>query len=282
MGVRRSLKVNKASVLGALKAMRDSSKPRNFTQSVDLALNFKGIDFKKADKRVDVDVVLPHSTGKQVASKALVFVKDKNFAEQLKGKASKIVLEQDISKISRKEMDGLLAEYSVFLAEGPAMLTVAKVFGQQLAPKGRMPKLIQPSVESFDASVEKFGGAIKVSNKKGKFMPAVHVRIGNEKMPDEQLAENFLAVFNSVVHSLESREQNLKSAYVKLTMGPAFEVSDKAAAKEKKDKRAVTKKQAKEAKKEDAVEEKKKAQAAKEDKKEAEEENGKEKGAELE
>jgi large subunit ribosomal protein L1 len=53
--------VNKEEVLKAVKTAREKSKQRNFTQSVDLCINFKGIDFKKQENKIDVDVKLPHS-----------------------------------------------------------------------------------------------------------------------------------------------------------------------------------------------------------------------------
>ena len=118
-------------VLEALQRMRDASKKRNFVQSIDLTINFKGIDFKKAENRVDVEVTMPNPTGKHSEVKTLVFVKDKDFASQLKGKASKIIMDEQIPSLKKKDVEELVSNYNVLLAEGQAILAVGKYLGQQ-------------------------------------------------------------------------------------------------------------------------------------------------------
>ncbi|HIH08878.1 MAG TPA: 50S ribosomal protein L1, partial [Candidatus Diapherotrites archaeon] len=99
------------------------------------------------------------------------------------------------------------------------ILAVGKYLGQQLAPRGKMPKPIQPSINSFEEMISKSSTSLNVSNKKGKFMPLVHVTVGREKDEDRKVADNVIAVFNAVVQGLEKREQNIKSVYLKLSMG---------------------------------------------------------------
>ncbi|AJF59996.1 MAG: hypothetical protein J4224_01395 [Candidatus Diapherotrites archaeon] len=214
-------------VLEALQRMRDASKKRNFVQSIDLTINFKGIDFKKAENRVDVEVTMPNPTGKHSEVKTLVFVKDKDFASQLKGKASKIIMDEQIPSLKKKDVEELVSNYNVLLAEGQAILAVGKYLGQQLAPRGKMPKPIQPSINSFEEMISKSSTSLNVSNKKGKFMPLVHVTVGREKDEDRKVADNVIAVFNAVVQGLEKREQNIKSVYLKLSMGPPIKIGAK-------------------------------------------------------
>ena len=140
--------MDKKQVQKALDYVRSRSKERKFDQSIDLTMNFKGIDFKKQDNQVEADIKFPHSTGKQAEVKTLVFVKDKLFAKELKGKVDRVVLDSEIPNIKKKQVDEILKEYNVLLAEGPALIEVGKYLGQQLAPKGRMPQLIQKSVSN--------------------------------------------------------------------------------------------------------------------------------------
>lgn len=219
--------IKKEHVLSTLKSLRESSPKRNFAQSVDFTMNFKGLDFKKPENRIDVSVKLPYGTGKAGGSKSLVFVSDKNFAEQIKSKAAKIIMLEDIPSIKGKEVEQLIRDYDVFLAEGPAMLAVAKSMGQQLAPKGRMPRLIQPNLKTFEEEATKSSNLSRISNKKGKFMPLVHVLIGKENDSDDHLAENIVAVYNSLVATLPGKEQNIKSVQVKFTMSAPMKITDK-------------------------------------------------------
>lgn len=215
--------MNKEAVLSAVSLMREVSKKRNFEQSVDFGMNFTGLDFKKPQNRIDVDVTLPNPAGKKADAKALVFVKDKVFAEQLKGKA-KVILEQEIEEIKSKDVEKFLNEYDIFLAEGASILTVAKYLGQQLAPRGKMPRPITTDLKSFETALAKASTSVKVSNSKGKFMPLVHILVGKETDSDEKIAQNIVAVYNSVLNSMGGKKQHVKSGFVKLSMGPAIKI----------------------------------------------------------
>lgn len=210
----------------ALLEMRKSSKKRKFVQSIELMINFKGLDFKKPENQIDVKAALPHGTGK-VSGKTLLFAKDDSFISEMKGKVDRIIRENEIAALDRKAVAQLESEYDVLIAEGPVMLTVGKYLGQQLAPKGKMPKPVQASAEAALGQMRELGGVTRITNKKGKPMPVVQVVIGNENMQDAELAANATAVFNAVVQRLPGKRQNIKSVYVKETMGPAIKVEEK-------------------------------------------------------
>jgi large subunit ribosomal protein L1 len=214
----------KHDFIEAINKAKEISLKRKFEQSIDLTINFRGIDFKKGANQIDLNVELPNATGKIGNVKSLVFVHDKKFAEELKGKASKIILDSDIPNLKKKEVEILIKDYDLFLAEGPAMLIVAKNLGQQLAPKGKMPKLIPANINQFDSMVAKLATSVKVTTKKGKFMPLIHVLIGKESMDSSKIAENAEIVFNSVFNAIKKSPQNIKSVQVKLTMGPVVKI----------------------------------------------------------
>lgn len=225
--------VNEKDVLTALQRMREASKARKFEQTVEFVMNFRGVDFKKPQNRINVDVTLPFATGKiGGTSKIAVFVKDKNFAAMLKEKGAKIIMENEIEGMKKKDIEQLITDYNTLLAEGPVMLTVGKHLGQQLAPRGKMPRPIQPDMRAYDDAVSQLSGTVKVTNSKGKFMPLIQLAVGKEKMKDAELAKNVLAVYNAVVGNLESKEFNVKNAYLKLTMGPPAKIGAPAAAEQ--------------------------------------------------
>ena len=215
--------MERKNFLTALQKMRDSNKERKFKQSVELAINFKGLDFKKAENRIDVAVSLPYSTGKS-ASKICVFARDKNFASMIKDKVAKVITEEEIARLDKKEASRLAEEFDGFLAEGPVMLAVGKYLGQVLAPKGKMPRPVQPDVSALESALKSLKSGVKVTNKKGRFMPVVQVLIGKEDSKDEELAENALTVYQAVVAKLPESEANVKSVFVKTTMGHAIKI----------------------------------------------------------
>ena len=69
----------------------------------------------------------------------------------------------------------------------------------------------------------------RVTNKKGKFMPVVQIVVGNEKMQDEELAANVFAIVNTIVPTLPQRQGNVKSVYLKESMGPPVKLGKKEA-----------------------------------------------------
>jgi len=212
--------MNRKDVEQALQEMRKQSKQRRFVQSIELIVNFKGIDFKKQENQIDVKVNLPHATGKKGGAKSLLFARDKNFIAEMQGKVDRIIKEEEIASLDKKAISQIINEFDVLVAEGPVMISVGKFLGQQLAPKGKMPKPVQPSVAAVTAMLQQIGSFTRVSNKKGKFMPVVQLVIGNEQMSDEQLAANSMAVVEAILPRLPQMYANIKSIYVKETMGP--------------------------------------------------------------
>lgn len=217
--------MNKKDALNAVKKIKKDSKKRNFLQSVEMMINFTGLDMKKPQNQVSVRVSLPHSTGKG-SGKIVVFAKTEDFINALKDKTDLIIKENEIEALSKnKQKVAELINYDALFAEGSVMLTVAKFLGQQLAPKGKMPKPIL-NINSFDEVLDNAKTQVTVSNKKGKFMPVVQSVVGKEDTDDAKIVENMLAIYNSVVLALPQKKQNIKNIYVKLTMGSPAKVGD--------------------------------------------------------
>lgn len=225
------MSVKKETILRALEKLRQVSKKRNFAQTVDFTVSFKGLDFKKPESKIEVGVKLPHGVGKQGESKVLVFASDADFAKGISAKVSRVIMVDEVSRLSKNDVEKLLSEYNTFFAEGPAMLAVGRHLGQQLAPRGRMPRLITNSVNAFEQEMKSTSGEIKVSNKKGKAMPLVHVVVGKENDQNERLAENIVAVYDALVQALPAKEQNISYSMVKLTMSPPVKIGEKEQAK---------------------------------------------------
>lgn len=217
--------MRKDEAISALKKLLETAPKRKFTQSVELMINFTGLDLKKPQNQVNIKVALPYPTGKG-SGKVLVFANTDEFYEALKEKVDKIIMEKEIEAMAKDKVKlGELLTFDALFAQGNAMLTVAKYLGQQLATKGKMPKPIL-NVNSFDETLAKARTQITISNKKGKFMPVVHCVIGREGMKNEEMAENMVLVYESVMAALPQKKQNIKNAYIKLTMSPPIKIGE--------------------------------------------------------
>ena len=210
----------------AVEKAREVSKKRNFLQTFELMVNFTGMDMKKADSQISVKVALPHSTG-QAGGKILVFAKSTDLANSLKDKVEKVIMENEIEALAKdKKAAGELFSYDALFAEGPTMLVVAKFLGQQLAPKGKMPKPIT-NAANFEEVLSKTKTETTITNKKGKAMPLVQVVVGKEDMKNEEIAENLLTAYDAVLNELPQKKQNVKSVILKMTMGTPVRVGEK-------------------------------------------------------
>lgn len=184
---------------------------RKFTQSVELAINFKGIDFAKQDNRLNLQIMLPEGRGKE--SRALVFADSKNIAERAVGLGAKVVPSSELGAIaSNKARMAELLDYEL-VAEPALMAPIAKALGQFLGPKNKMPKpLVGLDVANVINTISK---SVYIRSK-GKYLPTVHCVVGTEKMAVQQLAANIDEVVGSIAK--KAGRQNIRSVYVKLTM----------------------------------------------------------------
>jgi large subunit ribosomal protein L1 len=193
------------------KALEEKGK-RKFKQSVELIINMRGVDFSKSENRLNLDIVLPKGKGGK-ALKCAVFAEASVGADAKKAGADLIISPDDIPAWGEKTKAADLAENYFLLAEPKLMGVVAKSLGQYLGKRGKLPK---PVVGNIAGVIERSKNSIRIVSK-GKYLPVAHAFIGTEAMGTEELLENAEAVYDAV--KAKVRESNIKSVYVKLTMG---------------------------------------------------------------
>lgn len=235
--------------LESLKAVRENSPKRNFTQSFDLIVNLKGLDLKKTEQQVNLFVQLPHGKGRKVKVCALVA---EELLEQAKKECDNAIFVEDFAKYQKKsEIRKIAKSYDFFIAQATIMPKIATAFGRVLGPKGKMPNpksgCIVPPNANLKPLMEKLQ---KTINARTKNDPVIQCCIGSESMKDDQIADNAMFVYNTILHSLPQEKNNIRSVYIKLTMGKAIRIGKEVQEEiQTKTKRAV-KKVAKEAKQE--------------------------------
>lgn len=212
----------------AIGKAKTEAKKRKFTQSVDLFINFKELDFAKPENKINLEVQLPKGRGK---ARKVCVIGDAELASNAKGVADRVVAGADLEGIAKdkKALKELAEGYDFFLAQPNVMGLIGKHLGQALGPRGKMPKPIPPNA-NLKPMIEKLKLTVVVRTK-GKNLPVVHVPIGVESMSDDDLAANANAVLGAVKNKLPQHEQNIKDAYVKLSMGPVVEFDVGGAAK---------------------------------------------------
>jgi large subunit ribosomal protein L1 len=194
------------------KFIDENKNKRKFEQSVELAINFKGVDFSKQANRLNLDVLLPNGKGK--VRKMAIFTTDKNFIESAGKNGIDVIDGSTLTTIAtdKQKMTSLL-EYDL-VSQQSLMPIIAKQLGQFLGPRNRMPRPVMNPADLVKVAAE-MTKRIPVKNK-GKFLPTIHCVVGSEKMEAKKIYENIKEVMEGVNKSVGSNR--VRSVYVKLTM----------------------------------------------------------------
>ncbi len=200
--------------LEKIKYIREASKKRNFQQTFDLIINLKNIDLKKPENRFTIDLKLPEGRGKQPR---IAFITEA-FAKQAKDLVGAVITKADIAKLAKdkKAAKRLASETDFFLADTALMAEVGKSLGSVLAPRGKMPRPVPQNI-NIEPLIQTVQNSLRVSLKN---TPVIQVPAGTESMKDEAVLRNMDATLAAVVEKLPKGKANLRSVYLKLTMGP--------------------------------------------------------------
>ncbi len=207
-------------VVTAVKEALEKSTQRKFSESIDLAINLKNLDMNQPQNRFDEEIILPHGVGKQI--KVAVFAKGET-ADRAKGAGADYVFDPEEINVlgeDKTRAKTLAEEVNFFIAESAYMPVIGKILGQVLGPRGKMPIPLTPDKDVAQI-ISKSRNSIKV---RSKDKMTFHISIGRKEMDPEKLSENVEAVINRIEHKYERGLYNVRSVYVKTTMGPSVRV----------------------------------------------------------
>jgi large subunit ribosomal protein L1 len=199
------------------KALEEKGK-KKFKQSVELIINMRGIDFAKSENRLNLDIVLPKGKGGKEL-KSGVFAEGNMADEAKRAGADLIIMPGDIPAWAAPAKVKELANNYFLLAQPNMMGVVAKSLGQSLGKRGKLPKPITGNIKEL---IERSKKSVRIASK-GKYLPVAQALIGTEAMEAEDLLENAETVYDAVKNKVN--EGNIRSVYVKLTMGRPVKVS---------------------------------------------------------
>ncbi len=207
-------------IVSAIKSARGNAKKRKFSQSIDLAINFKNLDLKKPENKIKGEVVLPHP-----ARKPKICIIADSLVPQVNRIADEsvvLVRKEEISGFTKKTAKKLAAKCDFFLAEAPALMPlVGRYLGQVLGPRNKMPKPVPATLSDIKPLVERTKSTAKFAVKDSA---AIGCIVGNETMEDEHVAKNIETVLHAVEGLLPKGKDQIKNAYVKLTMGKPVKI----------------------------------------------------------
>ena len=195
---------------------RESGKSRKFPQSLELIVTLKDIDSKKQDSILNETVFLPNQFSSR--QKICAFASGDLAVRAKKSEIDRVIEPEELDSLAEKKRDArkIARGYQVFLAQTDLMPKIGKVLGPFLGPRGRMPTPVPPNAP-LDALIARFASAVRVRSR-GQLAAAC--KIGDDKMTDEQIGQNAEAVVSAIEKKLPSGADNIKTVFLKLSMGP--------------------------------------------------------------
>ena len=200
----------------AIKDALENSPERKFVESVDISFTIKDVDLKNPNNRIKEEVRLPSGRGKEL--KIAMFAAGEA-ATKAKDAGIHVITPQEIEELGGKKGKAkkIANSYDFFLSEVPHMGLIGRYLGVVLGPRGKMPRPVPPTL---DPSVIAAGLKSTVIVKSGDKM-TFHAAIGTAKQSHEELSANAMEIFNRVISKLERGVGNIRSLYIKTSMGPA-------------------------------------------------------------
>ena len=213
--------LDKKTIINAIKEAKEKSKKRNFTQSVELILNLKDVDMKSPEGRIQERIELPHSSPEKL-NKMCIIATGELALKAKKAKADLVIGKDELGGLAgkKKELRKIANEYSFFLAEAPLMPRVGKVLGPALGPRGKMPVPVPPTAD-ISGLIKRYRKMILVRMRN---YPVIRCRVGTESMKEEEIAENIQAVVRVIEGKLKRGMKNIKTVYLKMSMGAPVKV----------------------------------------------------------
>jgi large subunit ribosomal protein L1 len=197
----------------------DEGPPRNFRETVDLAINLRDINLDDPSNRVDESIVLPEGTGQETS--IAVFAEGET-AVRAESVADTVLDSDDLADLGDDDNEAktLAGDIDFFLAEEGLMQDIGRYLGTVLGPRGKMPDPVGPDDDVVEM-VERLKNSVQLRSGDRR---TFHTRVGAEDMSAEEIADNIDVIIRRLEADLEKGPLNIGDIYVKTTMGPAVEV----------------------------------------------------------
>ena len=223
--------INAAIEHSVIKKEGFKDKVRKFDESIDLIINLKDLNLNDPKQRIDKEIVLPNNTITSDKPNVCVIASDEILLE-----ARKLGLETidtdglvQLNNEEKKVKKKFVKKYDFFIVEDKMMPSVARYLARFLGPLGKMPKPfpsgygIVSSPEDLKVAIERYLKIIRIQLKKQLL---IQVKIGKKSMEEERVFENLKAVVDYIADQMPHKYNNIKSMFLKTTMGHPIKVDE--------------------------------------------------------
>jgi len=197
----------------AIKEVLHARKERKFIESVDLQVNLKNYDPQK-DKRFAGTLRLPNICRPHMK---VAVICDLLHEEQAKKQGLTTMNMEDLKKLNKnkKLVKKMCSGFDAFLASESIIKTIPRVVGPHMNRVNKFPT----SVALGDNIAEKATDLMATIKFQLKKVLCLGCCIGHVNMKEDEVRQNATLAINYFVSLLKKNWQNLKSAFIKSTMG---------------------------------------------------------------
>ncbi|MHA1508094.1 MAG: hypothetical protein ACTSO6_05255, partial [Promethearchaeota archaeon] len=223
--------INAAIEHSVMKKEGFKDKVRKFDETIDLIINLKDLNLNDPKQRIDKEILLPNNTITSDKPNVCVIASDeilleaRNLGLETIDTDGLVQLNSEEKKIKKK----FVKKYDFFIVEDKMMPSVARYLARFLGPIGKMPKPfpsgygIVSSPEDLRIAIDRYLKIIRIQLKKQLL---IQVKIGKKSMEEERVFENLKAVVDYIADKMPHRFNNIKSMFLKTTMGHPIKVDD--------------------------------------------------------
>merc|ERR1712027_30430 len=188
-------------------------KQRKFLETVELQITLKNYDPQK-DKRFSGTVKLPNIPRPK---QQICVIGDAAHNDEAKSKGIPFMSADDLKKLNKdkKLVKKLAKKYDAFLASESLIKQIPRLLGPGLNKAGKFPTMLTHS-DDMVGKVNDIKATVKFQMKK---VLCLNVAVGNVGMTEDQIVQNLNLSINFLVSLLKKNWQNVKSLYIKSTMG---------------------------------------------------------------
>eukprot|EP01108_Squamamoeba_japonica_P008039 TRINITY_DN69_c0_g1_i1.p1 TRINITY_DN69_c0_g1~~TRINITY_DN69_c0_g1_i1.p1 ORF type:complete len:218 (-),score=102.32 TRINITY_DN69_c0_g1_i1:166-819(-) len=199
----------------AVKAILEQAKTkqRKFTETIELQIGLKNYDPQK-DKRFTGSIRLPNPTKAKFSVMVLGDAAHVDQATAL-GLPSLDVEAMKKFKKNKKIVKKLCKSHNAFVASDTLLRQIPRLLGPTPNKLGKFPSLVTHN-DDLTKKIHELACTVKFQLKK---VLCLGVAVGHVNLTEDEIVENIVLSINFLVSLLKKRWQNVKSLYIKSSMG---------------------------------------------------------------
>jgi large subunit ribosomal protein L10Ae len=206
-------KLQSETLTEAIRKIIDDRKKRRFLETVELQIGLKSYDPAK-DKRFNGSLVLPHACRPRLK---VCVLGDELHCDEARVAGIDFLGVEELTKFKRdkKLVKKLAKQYDFFFASQTVIRQIPRLLGPGLNKAGKFPTLLEHKTP-LKEKVEQMKATVKFQLKK---VTCLGVAVGHVKLSHADLELNVRLAVNFLVSLLKKNWQNVKSLYLKSSMG---------------------------------------------------------------